>query len=41
MHGHTEDKQELFMKGRKEVEEVAERVRIGRERIMERNRGSA
>lgn len=39
--GSTEDKQELFMKGRKEVEEVAERVRIGRERIMERNRGSA
>ena len=39
--GNTEDKQELFMKGRKEVEEVAERVRIGRERIMERNRGSA
>lgn len=38
--GSTEDKQELFMKGRKEVEEVAERVRIGRERIMERNRGS-
>lgn len=30
--GSTEDKQELFMKGRKEVEEVAERVRIGRER---------
>ena len=39
--GNTEDKQELFMKGRKEVEEVAERVRIRRERIMERNRGSA
>ena len=39
--GSTEDKQELFMKGRKEGEEVAERVRIGRERIMERNRGSA
>ena len=39
--GSTEDKQELFMKGRKVVEEVAERVRIGRERIMERNRGSA
>ena len=39
--GSTEDKQELFMKGRKEVEEVAESVRIGRERIMERNRGSA
>ena len=39
--GSTEDKQELFMKGRKEVEKVAEKVRIGRERIMERNRGSA
>lgn len=39
--GSTEDKQELFMKDRKEVEKVAEKVRIGRERIMERNRGSA
>ena len=29
------------MKGRKEVDEVAERVSIGRERLMERNRGSA
>ena len=37
----TEDKQELFIKGRKEVEEVAERVRIRRQHIMERNRGSA
>lgn len=39
--GSTEDKQELFIKGRKEVEEVAERVRIRRQHIMERNRGSA
>ncbi len=39
--GSTEDKQELFIKGRKEVEEIAERVRVCRERILERNRGSA
>lgn len=39
--GSTEDKQELFIKGRKEVEEVAERVRIRRQHVMERNRGSA
>ena len=39
--GSTEDKQVFFMKGRKKVEEIAERVRIRRERIMERNRGSA
>lgn len=35
-----EEKQELFLKGRKEVEEVAERVRTSRKHLMERNRGS-
>lgn len=38
--GNIEEKQELFLKGRKEVEEVAERVRTSRKRLMERNRGS-
>lgn len=35
-----EEKQELFLKGRKEVEEVAERVQTSRKHLMERNRGS-
>lgn len=35
-----EEKQELFLKGRKEVEEVAERVRTSGKHLMERNRGS-
>ena len=35
------EKQELFMKGRKEVENVAERVRAGSKYILERNRTSA
>lgn len=39
--GSTEEKQELFIKGRKEVEEIAAGIRAGRERIMERNRESA
>ena len=38
--GIIEEKQELFLKGRKEVEEVAERVRTSRKHLMERNRGS-
>lgn len=38
--GSIEEKQELFLKGRKEVEEVAERVRTSRKHLMERNRGS-
>lgn len=38
--GVIEEKQELFLKGRKEVEEVAERVRTSRKHLMERNRGS-
>jgi hypothetical protein len=39
--GSTEEKQELFMKGRKEVGKVAAEVRADGKRIMERNRGSA
>ena len=39
--GSTKEKQELFIKGRREVDRIAERVRIGGERILERNRGSA
>ncbi len=38
--GSIEEKQELFLKGRKEVEEVAERVRTSGKHLMERNRGS-
>lgn len=38
--GSIEEKQELFLKGRKEVEEVAERVQTSRKHLMERNRGS-
>lgn len=38
--GSIEEKQELFLKGRKEVEEVAERIRTSRKHLMERNRGS-
>ena len=38
--GSIEEKQELFWKGRKEVEEVAERVQTSRKHLMERNRGS-
>lgn len=39
--GSIEEKQELFIKGRREVEEVAGKVRTSRKRIVERNRGSA
>jgi hypothetical protein len=39
--GTTEEKQELFLKGRKEVEEIAAGVTAYRARILERNRGSA
>ena len=39
--GSMEEKQELFIKGRKEVDRIAERVRTAGERIMARNRGSA
>ena len=39
--GSMEEKQELFIKGRKEVEEIAGKVHTSRKRIMERNRGSA
>ena len=39
--GSVEEKQELFIKGRKEVDRIAERVRTAGERIMARNRGSA
>ena len=39
--GSVEEKQELFIKGRKEVDRIAERVRTARERIMAGNWGSA
>lgn len=39
--GSVEEKQELFIKGRREVDKVAERVRTAGERIMAGNRGSA
>ena len=39
--GDVEEKQELFLKGRKEVDKIAERVRTAGERIMAGNRGSA
>ena len=39
--GSLMEKQELFMKGRKEVENVAERVRADSKYILERNRTSA
>jgi hypothetical protein len=39
--GAMDEKQELFLKGRKEVKEIEERVRACRARILERNRGSA
>ena len=39
--GGTTEKQELFLKGRKKVEKLAEGVRVRRERILDRNRGSA
>ena len=39
--GSLEEKQELFINGRREVNKVAERVRTAGERIMARNRGSA
>ena len=39
--GETTEKQELFIKGRREVEKLAERVRSSRERIMGESRGSA
>ena len=39
--GGVEEKQELFLKDRKKVEEVAGKICTGRKRIMERGRGSA
>lgn len=39
--GSMEEKQEFFIKDRKEVEKVAERIRTAGAGIMERNRGSA
>ena len=39
--GETAEKQEVFIKDRREVEHLAEKVRATRERIVERNRGSA
>jgi hypothetical protein len=39
--GTMDEKQELFLKGRKEVAEVAAGVGVCRARILERNRGSA
>ena len=39
--GSVEEKQELFIKGRREVDRIAERVRTAGEHIMARNRGSA
>lgn len=39
--GDVEEKQELFLKDRKKVEEVAGNICTGRKRIVERGRGSA
>lgn len=39
--GDVEEKQELFLKDRKKVEEVAGHICTGRKRIVERGRGSA
>ena len=39
--GETAEKQELFIKSRKEVEKLAERVRINEKRIIGESRGSA
>lgn len=39
--GNEQEKQELFMNGRKEVDKVADRIRADREHIMERCRTSA
>lgn len=39
--GDDRTKQELFMNGRKEVNKVADRIRAGKERILERYRTSA
>jgi len=39
--GDDREKQELFMNGRKEVDKVADRIRAGKERILERYRTSA
>ena len=39
--GDEKEKQELFMKSRKEVDKVADRIRAGKERILERYRTSA
>ena len=39
--GSMEEKQELFIKGRREVDKISERVRTDGECIMARNRGSA
>ena len=39
--GDEKEKQELFMNGRKEVDKVADRIRAGKESILERYRTSA
>lgn len=39
--GEVSERQELFLKDRKKVEEIAGKVRTGRKRIMECSRGSA
>ncbi len=39
--GETADKQELFIRNRKEVEKLVQRVRSSGKRIMGENRGSA
>ncbi len=39
--GDVSERQELFLKDRKKVEEIAGKVCTGRKRIMERSRGSA
>lgn len=39
--GSMEEKQQLFLKDRKKVEEIAGNICAGRKRIMERSRGSA
>ena len=39
--GDEREKQELFMNGRKEVDKVADRIRAGKESILERYRTSA
>ena len=39
--GNVSERQELFLKDRKKVEEIAGKVCTCRKRIMERSRGSA